>query len=315
MDFFILTIASLLLVFGLNPAAISEKAKAGSYGLGSGSANHLIPAKRVTFPYRPKGVELFDPKELSAKEAIVMDEGTGRVLFQKDAYSKRPIASLTKLMTALLWFEVDGDLNKTVEIKSEDYRDGSIPYFIAGDKVTTKDLLYAGLVASSNSAMAALVRSSGYASGDFSRLMNSRAQELGMKDTFFAEPTGLDSRNVSTASDLYILARNAFGRTEISSATQLPSYSFKPINRDSYRQVKSTDWLLNSSVNGGDYKIIGGKTGYIQESDYNFVLKVYNKQKNKDLIIVILGSKEAGARFEEAKKLTEWAYKSYIWEI
>lgn len=289
-----------------------EKAKAGGEGL---SANHLVPAKRISFPYRPKGVPLFNPQDVSAKSVAVRDESTGRILFQKDAYIKRPIASLTKLMTALVWFEADGNLEKTVEIKSEDYREGSIPYFIAGDKVKAKDLLYAGLVASSNSAMAALARSLGLTAGDFIKLMNDKAAELGMKDTVFVEPTGLDSRNMSTATDLFILARSAFSNSEISRATQLSSYSFRPLNGGAFRSVASTDWLLNSSANSGDYKIVGGKTGYIEESDYNLVLKIRNREKGKDLIVVVLGSEETGARFAEAKKLIEWAYKNYIWSI
>jgi D-alanyl-D-alanine carboxypeptidase len=181
MEFFIITIAGFLLLFNFNApqpgGGFFEKAKAGNESI---SASHLVPARRITFPYRPKGVPLFNPQELSAKSAVVMDEGTGRILFQKDAYNKRPIASLTKLMAALVWFEVDGNLEKTVEIKSEDYREGSIPYFIAGDKVKTKDLLYTGLIASSNSAIAALARSAGYSMADFIKLMNDKAAELGM---------------------------------------------------------------------------------------------------------------------------------------
>ncbi|MFH1193915.1 MAG: serine hydrolase [bacterium] len=316
MEFFIITIAGLLLFFNFNApqsgAGFLEKAKAGNEGI---SANHLVPAKHIVFPYRPKGVPLFNPQELSAQSVAVRDESTGRILFQKDAYNKRPIASLTKLMTALVWFEVDGNLEQIVEIKSDDYREGSIPYFIAGDKVKTKDLLYTGLVASSNSAMVALARSAGYAPADFIKLMNDKAVELGMKDTVFVEPTGLDSRNMSTATDLFILARNAFNNPEITRATQLSGYSFRPLNGGTVRSVASTDWLLNSSANSGDYKIIGGKTGYIEESNYNLVLKIRNKEKGKDLIVVVLGSEDVGARFAEAKKLIEWAYHNYIWDI
>lgn len=320
-DFFIITIASLLVLLNFHAPKISgenflDKAQAGSSDWrASYSPNHLVPANNITFPYRPKGVPLFNPQEITAKEAAVVDQGTGRILFQKDAHAKRPIASLTKLMTALVWTEIDGNLDKVVTFESGDYRDGSVPYFIAGEEVKTKDLLYAGLIASSNSAMAALVRSSGQTQEDFVKLMNIKAKELGMTETNFVEPTGLDSRNMSTASDLFILARNAFEKLEISRATQLQAYTFKPINKTMSRSVKNTNWLLGGAIDEGNYKIQGGKTGYIEESDYNFVLKIYNKEKDKDLIVILLGSKETDSRFLEAKKLVEWAYKSYLWKI
>lgn len=308
MDFFIATIIGFLLLFNSSGNfEIVNRAKTAGEGM---SANHLVPAKRIIFPYRPNGAVFFDQKELSAKAATVFDENTGQVLFQKDGYGRRPIASLTKLMSILIWFDINGNLDQEVEIKSDDYRDGSIPYFVAGDKVKTKDLLYAGLIASSNSAIAALVRSSGSTMDDFTRLMNEKAQKMGMKDTVFVEPTGLDSGNISTAIDLFILVRGAFRIPEISEATRLKSYSFAPQGGVA-RFIKSTNWLLGD--NSG-YKILGGKTGYIEESNYNLALEVGNKN-NDNLIILVLGAPDAESRFSEAKKLFEWAYTSYIWEM
>lgn len=317
MDFFLQIMAGFLILFSLgsynfsvqNFAPKAEAKPAIAY------AHNLIPAERVRVPYLLRGVTQFDERTLTAQSVAVADVGTGRTLFKKNAALKRPIASLTKLMAALVWFDVDGGLNQTVEIKSEDYREGSIPYFIAGEKVRAKDLLYAALIGSSNSAVASLVRSAGLSQESFVKYMNAKAEELGMKDTKFVEPTGLDSGNQSTAADLFILAREAFLNAEISKATQMASYTFSPMGSASVRSIKSTDWLLQGSLNSGEYKIIGGKTGYIEESNYNLVLKTYNSNKDKNLIVVILGSDENGLRFIEAKKLIEWAYKNYMWTI
>lgn len=278
-------------------------------------SGHLEPAKRIVIPYLLKGAPVFDEAEFTAKSAIVMDEGTGRVLFAKNPDLTRPLASLTKLMSALVWFDIDGDLNKTVEISANDYREGSIPYFIAGDKVRTRDLLYAALVASSNSAVAALVRSTGLTEEKFVRLMNAKARELGMENTIFSDPVGLSAQNQSAAADLFILTREAFYNREISRATELLSYEFSPQGLGAVRIVKNTNRLLLSTLNNGDYKIIGGKTGYIEESDYNLILETYNREKDKNIIVIILGSGDKNSRFSEAKKLIEWTYDNYMWKI
>ncbi len=275
---------------------------------------HVAPALRVS-PYLPSDAPELLVSDFTAKSIIVMDEGTGRVLFQKDATLLHPMASLTKLMAALVWFDIDGDLKKDVKIEARDYREGSIPYFISGDKVKTKDLLYAALVTSSNSAVAALVRSTGLPEEKFVSFMNAKAAELGMENTKFADPIGLSAKNESTATDLFILAREAFYNSNISRATQSASYEFTPAGSGAARIIRSTDLLLTSSFNSGDYKIIGGKTGYIEESDYNLILKIYNKEKNKNIIAVVLGSGGANLRFTEAKKLIEWTYKNYLWKI
>lgn len=317
MDFFIQTIAGFLVWLGLGSYHFSVqnftfKAEAKPM---VAFPQHLEPAKLTAIPYLLRGSPQFDGSAITAKSAIAMDEGTGRVLFAKDASLVRPIASLTKLMSVLVWFDIGGNLNQTVEISAADYREGSIPYFIAGDKVKTKDLLYAALVASSNSAVAALVRSTGLPEAGFVRLMNAKARELGMDNTHFFDPIGLSPQNESTATDLFILARESFSNPEISRATEASSYEFSPEGSGAVRILRSTDQLLAGSLNDKDYKIIGGKTGYIEESDYNLILKTYGREKEKNIITVVLGSNDKNARFSEAEKIIKWTYKNYMWKI
>ncbi|PIR66659.1 MAG: hypothetical protein COU51_02990 [Parcubacteria group bacterium CG10_big_fil_rev_8_21_14_0_10_36_14] len=314
MESIIITITSLLLLYSssganFNPENIIIKVSASeTYKF----PYHLALAKPMSFPYRLRGVPNFDANDITAGGAIVADEETGRILFEKDSYDKKSIASLTKLMTALVWWEVDGDLEKIIEIKSEDYREGGIAYFISGEKVRVRDLLNAGLIASSNSAMAALVRSTGITEEDFVSLMNEKAESLGMYNTRFKEPTGLDYKNISVASDLFILAREVFKNPILASITQKASYSFTPIGKGATRNIQSTDWLL--SEKNSTFQVVGGKTGYIEESNYNFILKARSNE-GKNVIIVLLGSSDKGTRFEEAKKLVNWVFNNYVWKI
>jgi D-alanyl-D-alanine carboxypeptidase len=307
MESFFLTITALFFIFNLGSplSAAGEDFKI--------FRSHLMPSPYLARPYRVRGSDDFDITKITAKSLVVADETTGRMLLQKNAYTKRPIASLTKLMTALVWLENDGNLDKIVEFEAGDYREGSIPYFIAGEKVACRDLFYAGLIASSNSAIAALARSTGFTEEKFVMLMNKKAKELGMDETAFVEPTGLNPKNISTARDLQILAKFAFAAPEILRATQMKEYSFSPQNKESWRKVQNTNWLLNSSINGGVYKIIGGKTGHIEEGGYNLIMKVFNQERDRDLFIIILDSEDIDKRFTEAAELIRWTYKNYLW--
>jgi D-alanyl-D-alanine endopeptidase (penicillin-binding protein 7) len=309
MDSFFLTIAILFSLFNIGAPL--------DFFIGDNRVpkEHLTPSANVIRPYRVRGSDNFDISKLTAKSFIVADESTGRTLLQKNIWTRRPIASLTKLMTALVWLDLDGNLDKTVEISSADYRAGSVPYFIAGERVLARDLFYTGLVASSNSAIAALARSSGLSEVDFVENMNDKAKELGMNETVFVETTGLDARNISTAHDLQILVKVTFANEAILRATQMKEYSFTPQEKDDWRKVASTNWLLNGSLNDGAYKIIGGKTGHIEEGGYNLVVKVFNKERNRDIFVIILDSANIDKRFSEASQLIKWTYKNYLWEI
>ncbi len=144
----------------------------------------------------------------SAASAILVDAGSGRVLYEKDAHTRRGIASTTKLMTALVAAESVTDLNAPVEILREDtLAEGSSMYLRAGETVTVEALLYGLLLQSGNDAALALARFCAGSVAAFVALMNEKAQALGMADTHFANPNGLDAEgHYSTAADMAILA-------------------------------------------------------------------------------------------------------------
>jgi D-alanyl-D-alanine carboxypeptidase len=260
-----------------------------------------------------------DPRDLgvvvSASGAMVLDRDSGAVLFAKDADSERPVASLTKLMTALVFLDTSPDLSKTIEIDPSDHRSGSIEYFISGEKVTLNDLLHASLVGSSNTATIALARSTGLAPEEFVKKMNEKARAIGMSNAVFVEPTGLEEGNRGSASEIAILASAAFANPVIAEAATTGVYTFAPIDAKlkTRRAIKSTDLLLNSLLNQGNYKIAGAKTGTLgEETGYHLAVAVKNSE-NRSLLTVVLGSESNQARFQDAKALTYWAFDSYEW--
>ena len=149
---------------------------------------------------------------VSAASAVLMDAESGRLLYDKDAHTRRLIASTTKLMTALVTVEAVEDLEQVITVKGEYQAEGSSMYLRVGEQLTVRELLYGLLLSSGNDAALALA---GGCAGDvetFVGWMNDRAAELGMTDTHFANPNGLDhEEHYSTAYDMALLAREVLG--------------------------------------------------------------------------------------------------------
>ncbi len=145
---------------------------------------------------------------VSAASAILVDAGSGRVLYERDAHTRRLIASTTKLMTALVAVESTPDLQRVITVKPEYQAEGSSMYLRPGETLTLEALLYGLLLQSGNDAALAIA---GGCAGDvetFVDWMNEKAAELGMEDTHFANPNGLDAEDhYSTAWDMALLAR------------------------------------------------------------------------------------------------------------
>lgn len=253
--------------------------------------------------------------EVSARSAIVVDRGSGAILFEKESGEERTVASLTKLMTALVALDNLPDLSEEVAIEPGDHRGGSIEYFLTGERVTVKDLLYSSLVGSSNTATAALARAAGLGEEGFVAAMDAKAVELGMSGSKFADPTGLDPDNRSTARDIAILAQKAFGDDRIADAATSAEYSFLPVGSKSKKErtVRSTDALLGSMLNKGEFRIAGAKTGTLGvETGYHLAIAVGNGAGH-ELLAVVLGSEDNQARFDDAKALAYWSFDAYEW--
>ncbi len=198
----------------------------------------------------------------TASAAILINGDTGEVIYEQNADEKLPMASTTKIMTAMLLCEM-GDLSKEITVTAEMLRvEGSSMGLLAGDKVTLHDLLYGLLLASGNDAANVVAYTLGGTVNGFARLMNEKAEELGLKDTHFVTPSGLDAENhYTTARDLANLARIAMQNEEFAKAAGSKSATLNYGNPPYKRSLTNHNKLLKT-FDGA----VGVKTGFTKKS-------------------------------------------------
>jgi len=227
-------------------------------------------------------------------------------LWQQQADIVRPIASISKLMAVLVFLEHNPGWDAEVTLEETDFVISSPVKLVAGEKVKVKDLFYSSLIASDNNALLALVRASGKTQAEFVNLMNTKAKNLKLTKTKFFEPTGLSSKNVSTANEVLILAKTAFAVSEISKAASLASYNFTALSGEKHKVV-STNKLLGSFLHLGP-----AKTGYIGEAGFCLVAEVAN-ENNQEILAVVLNSDNNDNRFQDLKALAYWIFQNFHW--
>jgi D-alanyl-D-alanine carboxypeptidase len=248
-----------------------------------------------------------NPYDLKAKSGVVYDVKNNNFVFKKNQASRLPIASITKLMTAIVFIENNPSFDEVYEIKNEDRREGGRIYVYRGDKILVKDLFNLSLVGSANTATVALVHSTGMTEEEFVSKMNEKAKDLGLMHTNFKETVGLSANNYSTANDIALLAREALSYPQIREATLRSSYSFKTLQGRT-QVVYTTDQLLNNMPKNG-VELFGGKTGYTDAAGYCFVGGFVN-ETGQELISVVLGTESDKARFSETKNLINWVFEN-----
>lgn len=249
------------------------------------------------------------PTEFSARHLVVRDSGTGQMLFGKAAYEPWPMASVTKLLSALVLLDVSINFASTTVAAVDGAPDNDVAI---GATYYVKDLWNAGLISSSNRAVLSLADSTGLTREEFVVRMNDKARQLGMTGTKVVEPTGLDSRNQSTAADIAVLLAEALRKPEILQSVRLTTYDLATVDGLYRKQIKTTDWLLSGAVANFGLEIIGGKTGYIPESGYNFAAETVSSTNR--VVVVVLGANSIDARFTEARRAAEWAYQNFTWK-
>jgi D-alanyl-D-alanine endopeptidase (penicillin-binding protein 7) len=251
---------------------------------------------------------------VTAKSFIVVEPETGAVIYEKNSSNPRSIASITKLMTALVFLENNPGWDKEIVMEKNDYRPGAKPLLLLGDKVTVRDLFYSMLVASSNEGAVALARSTGLAEKDFVDQMNFMSRFLEMKNSKFVEPTGLSDDNRASAEDLIKLIKVTFSHSEIRKAGATKTYTVKVKNQNAVRNLESTDKILTENFGLLDktYKIEAGKTGFTNSAGYCFTSQVKDGEDRK-LLIAVLGSSSTYDRFIDTKSLAYWVFSNYKW--
>lgn len=244
--------------------------------------------------------------DIEAKAAGIFDFNGEKFLYQKNIKEELPIASLTKIMTAIVTLE-NLNLDDVITIsKKAVMTEGENGRLVIGENLNVRDLLYIMLIESSNDAAVAL---SG-AINDFVSLMNKKAEEIGLKSTNFVDSTGISARNYSTIVDLTKLVKYSFVQNsliwQISGTKEIEINSQDGIKH----YLVNTDKLLGESA-GWQAQIIGGKTGFTEEA--KGCMLTINKIPDKTgeyLITIVLGS---GDRESETRKLIEWAEEAYVW--
>ncbi|MFJ5715681.1 D-alanyl-D-alanine carboxypeptidase family protein [Neobacillus sp. NPDC093127] len=205
---------------------------------------------------------------VSAASAVLIEQQSGRVLFEKDAHTKRRIASITKIMTAILAIE-SGKMNQTVKVSEKATRaEGSSVYLKPGEKIKLNDLVYGLMLRSGNDTAVAIAEYVGGSVDGFAYLMNQKAKEIGMYNTHFANPHGLDDHenHYSTAYDMAILMRYAMKDKTFQKISGTKEYHAPNPTENWDREWKNKNRLLSK------YKYCtGGKTGFTKRAKRTLV--------------------------------------------
>jgi D-alanyl-D-alanine endopeptidase (penicillin-binding protein 7) len=237
---------------------------------------------------------------LKSSSALVLDADTGEIVIDKNGTAVVPIASITKLMTAMVVLDGGLELDERIVLSKEDVDSlkGTRSRLRNGATLSRKELLLLALMASENKAAAALGRSHPGGLGAFVAAMNEKAIAIGMRDSRFVDSTGLSSSNVSSARDLAKLVRAAHGYPlirEFSTQDQAAVTAFgrKVQYRNTNGLVRSSHWDIDLS-----------KTGYISEAGRCLVMRV--RLASKDLIVVLLDSWGKQSRIGDANRIKKW---------
>ena len=247
-----------------------------------------------------------DGPKLRSSVALVQDAESGETLYEKNSETILPIASITKLMTAIVVLERELDLEQRVAVSAEDLRatrSSRVRGRLRPGSVLTRDeLLLLALMASENRAAAALARTYPGGTEAFVAAMNAEAGRLGLQDTRFADPTGLSPDNVSSAHDLAGLVRAAH------SYPLIREYSTRPSAQVRARGGTVGFRNTNSLVRSDRWDIELSKTGYISAAGRCLVMQM--RVASRDLVVILLDSWGKYTRVADARRIRKWLESS-----
>jgi len=247
-----------------------------------------------------------DGPKLRSSVALVQDAESGETLYEKNSDTILPIASITKLMTAIVVLERELDLEQRVAVSAEDLRatrSARVRGRLRPGSVLTRDeLLLLALMASENRAAAALARTYPGGTEAFVAAMNAEAGRLGLQDTRFADPTGLSPDNVSSAHDLAGLVRAAH------SYPLIREYSTRPSAQVRARGGTVGFRNTNSLVRSDSWDIELSKTGYISAAGRCLVMQM--RVASRDLVVILLDSWGKYTRVADARRIRKWLESS-----
>ncbi len=255
--------------------------------------------------YEPRSQSRAGSLRLASGSALVIDQSDGTLVFAKNISAQQPIASITKLMTAMVVLDANQSLDERLAITDDDvdHVKHSVSRLTVGSILSRFELLQLALMSSENRAASALARNYPGGTAAFVRAMNEKARQIGMTNSVFADSTGLNEENVSNASDLAQMVKAAYGYDLIRQVSTTPSYivetgKYRPtIFRNTNVLVKSKDWEIGLS-----------KTGFIREAGHCLVMQTQIATRN--LIIILLDSRGKMTRIGDANRIKKWLERS-----
>ncbi len=273
-----------------------------------------VPARRVARPVLSAGDlaglnRTDDPFNLASNAALVLDPATSEILFEKNSDAVLPIASITKLMTALVVLEAHQKMDEVLTVTKDDidHIKHTSSRLRVGSSLTRANMLHIALMSSENRAASALGRNYPGGLSAFVAAMNAKARALGMTHTQYVEPTGLSSQNVSSPRDLAKLVLAAQRYPLIREYSTNTEYEVEPGGRtlqyrNSNRLVKNPDW-----------DIVVQKTGYIVEAGRCLVMQAVIE--DRPIVMVFLDSKGKYSRVADAGRIRKWLEKEKLPEL
>jgi len=257
---------------------------------------------------------------IQAQAAVAIDLTTGEELYSKNADAVRPIASISKLMAMLVVLDRHVELDAPTTMIDSDRQiafGGARSRLPVGLAFTNRDLLHAALMASDNRAVPALGRAVGLDPRQLVAAMNAKAQELGMKNTHFEDPVGLNPGNTSSPRDLVRMLKAAIRQPLIAEITQKPKYVAHPVGHPGWTiEYNNTDVIARSStiVDGpqarnrpGKFSVLTGKTGYTDLALYCLAIAVrMTAAEPHDVAMVFLGAVGKLTRFADFHRTAQW---------
>jgi serine-type D-Ala-D-Ala endopeptidase (penicillin-binding protein 7) len=303
---------SIVIAAGIVGSSASGMANAATHGVKKAShkktkTTHITLAGRANHHrhhYRLAAAVAEDPQHLvvQSSSVLVLDEASGAVLFEKNAQAVLPIASISKLMTAMVTLDANPNLKDTLTIDGADVDDlkGTRSRLKVGTELSREEMLRLALMSSENRAASSLARYYPGGRSAFVAAMNAKSKMLGLTDTHFEDPTGLTAANVSSARDLVKMVSAAHTYPMIREFTTTAEYDVAINGRE--KTFHNTNPLVRSRNN--DWEIGLSKTGYINEAGKCLVMQAWFN--NKPTIIVLLDSWGRLTRIGDANRIKRW---------
>jgi serine-type D-Ala-D-Ala endopeptidase (penicillin-binding protein 7) len=267
------------------------------------NAQALAAQRAIEESYDGSGV-----LQLASSKALVIHQTTGEIIYAKNTSLATPIASITKLMTAMVTLDAGQSFDEMIYVSDDDidYVKGTSSRLSIGAGLSRGDMLQLALMASENRAASAI--GSNYPGGKygFVKAMNAKAKLLGLTHTRFVDPTGLDSENVSTAEDLAKLVQAAYQYPEIRLATTSPSHEVYVEGREYAVNFNNTNGLVRT----GEWQIGLSKTGYISEAGRCLVMQA--TIAGEPMIVVLLDSNGKLTRIGDANRVRKWMEYNHV---